>query len=76
MKLTEAELKVLGAVIHTNGGGLHAGFSESEQITKVIRRLERKGLVQGKLGAARRAVHTKEGLRVWREVQVINESVK
>jgi hypothetical protein len=67
--LGHRQIEVLGQVIATNGGGLHAGFSESSDVTKVLRSLECKGLVQGMSGNPQRAVHTKEGLRVWRQLK-------
>lgn len=51
----------------SNGGGVHAGFSESGRDTKVLRRLEALGFVQGKSGRASVAVHTRDGLKYWKE---------
>lgn len=66
MKLTPKQFCMLERVCKTNGGGVHAGFSEGNQDTKTIRQLERKGLVQGKAGRSAYAVHTKEGFAAYR----------
>lgn len=66
MVLTPTQLEILGKVCRTNGGGYHAGFHEGARETKIIRALERKGLVQGKAGQPSRAVHTAEGLALYR----------
>lgn len=62
MKLTPRQAEVLRQVVRTNGGGLHAGFHERQPITRILRALESKGLVQGKAGMPHRAVHTRAGL--------------
>lgn len=69
MKLTEAQQHMLIRVCRTNGGGIHAGFSESNSDTKFLRQLERMGLVQGKNGRPSYAVHTRKGLELFRQIQ-------
>jgi hypothetical protein len=64
MKLTERQFQALDAVCRTNGGGISGYSSWKPQLLA----LEKKGLVQGKAGQQYRAVHTSEGLALWREV--------
>lgn len=67
MKLTPAQWRMLDDVCRTNGGGVAVGFSYGTRSWKVAQRLMDMGLVQGKAGQQYRAVHTKEGLELWRE---------
>jgi len=66
-KLTGPQEKMLRRIVATNGGGIHAGFNEVGNDTRVIRRLEALGLVQGKAGSPSWAVHTRPGLEWVRE---------
>ena len=64
MKLTEPQWRVLNRICRTNGGGVDAWGRDAP----VIRRLHEKGLVQGKAGQQHCAVHTREGLELWRSL--------
>jgi DNA-binding MarR family transcriptional regulator len=68
-KLTPKQLELLQRVCLSNGGGINAGYSETAAHTRTVRQLERKGLVQGKLGQPSCAVHTKEGLALFRQLK-------
>lgn len=61
IKLTAPQEAMLRRVVATNGGGVHAGFSEGQRETRVLLRLHEMGLVQGKAGMDGWAVHTKQG---------------
>jgi hypothetical protein len=65
-ELTPKQWEMLDRICRTNGGGIHAGFSEGARGTKTIRVLEKHGLVQGKSGNKGCAVHTRKGLAFWR----------
>lgn len=69
VKLTPAQWEMLDRVCRTNGGGVFAEFSETHRTTKLLRKLEAKGLVQGKSNRQSWAVHTPEGLALWRSKQ-------
>lgn len=58
IKLTKPQERMLREIVATNGGGI-SGFILRE---RVMRALESKGLIQGKLNASHRAVHTRIGL--------------
>lgn len=62
MKLTHAQEAMLRRVVASNGGGVHAGWHEGQRETRVLRKLEALGLVQGKASVPSWAVHTREGL--------------
>lgn len=66
VKLTPAQEKMLRRIIKTSGGGVYAGIEGRER--NVIMRLYDKGLVQGKKGQPTRAVHTREGLDLIRQL--------
>jgi hypothetical protein len=66
-KLTAPQEMMLRRIVATNGGGVHAGFNEARNDTRVMRRLEAMGLVQGKAGSPGWAVHTRAGLEWVRE---------
>jgi len=60
--LTPTQKKMLDAICKTNGGGIFPAGAEF----RTVKQLEKKGLVQGKLGQQYCAVHTREGLTLWR----------
>lgn len=65
MKLPPAQRAMLDKICRTNGGGVWAeGLS-----ARTRNALERAGLIQGKSGRQDYAVHTREGLALWREQQ-------
>jgi uncharacterized protein YjhX (UPF0386 family) len=64
-KLGARQLDLLDRVCRSNGGGVSC-YGEHEGI---YRALERKGLIQGKSGQQYRAIHTAEGLSLWRKLQ-------
>ena len=64
--LTANQLRVLHRILQTNGGGISV-YGDEDQRT--IMALHRRGLVQGKAGAQHRAVHTREGLELWRKLE-------
>ena len=57
-KLTQPQERMLREIVSTNGGGI-SGYCLDQ---RVMRSLERKGLIQGKLRQESRAVHTRAGL--------------
>ncbi len=63
-KLTELQFEALDAVCRTNGGGISGYSAWRPQLLA----LEKKGLVQGKAGQQCRAVHTPDGLALWRKL--------
>ena len=65
MKLTPPQERVLRRIVKTNGGGVYFEFHPD---LRVIQRLHRMGLVQGKKRSAGLAVHTREGLNLIREL--------
>ncbi len=65
MKLTAPQERVLRRIIKTGGGGV---FAECDPDLRVIMRLHKLGLCQGKRGDPARAVHTSEGLNMIREL--------
>ncbi len=67
-KLTKPQMKMLIKIIKTNGGGV-SGYSLHEG---VMRKLEEKDLIQGKLRQPFMAVHTRLGLEVGRKLMKIN----
>lgn len=67
LKLTPAQWRLLDRICKTNGGGVFSGFNEGDRNVKMMRALEAMGFVQGKAGAASRAVHTRDGLAYWRK---------
>jgi uncharacterized protein YjhX (UPF0386 family) len=69
-RLGARQLDLLDRVCRTSGGGVSC-FGEQE---RVYRSLERKGLIQGKSGQQYRAVHTREGLALWRKMQAEREN--
>lgn len=64
MKLTSLQREALDAVCRSNGGGISSYSAWRTQLLA----LEKKGLIQGKAGQQYRAVHTQEGLALWREL--------
>lgn len=67
MKLGKVQKELLIKVCKTNGGGVYVGSDSKTQ--KVLMRLNELGLVQGKLGQPYCAVHTGEGLKIFREME-------
>ena len=65
MKLTAPQERVLRRIVKTSGGGVHA---ETDPDLRVIMRLHNMGLCQGKKGNSTRAVHTREGLALIRDL--------
>ncbi|MES2904038.1 MAG: hypothetical protein V4696_07620 [Pseudomonadota bacterium] len=61
-KLTDKQWDLLDRICRTNGGGIHYYNLDKS----VLRGLMRRHLVQGKLGSGDCAVHTREGLALWR----------
>lgn len=61
-KLTPVQMRLLGRIVATNGGGLSA----SDENRRVWSRLYDLDLIQGKAGAGHRIVHTALGLQTWR----------
>nr|WP_313665542.1 hypothetical protein [Brucella intermedia] len=57
-KLGQKQEQMLRDIVKTNGGGI----SSFKLDQRVMRALERKGLIQGKSGQECSAVHTKSGL--------------
>nr|WP_313022893.1 hypothetical protein [Brucella intermedia] len=57
-KLGPKQAQMLRDIVKTNGGGI-SGYSLDQ---RVMRSLEAKGLIQGKLNQASVAVHTRAGL--------------
>jgi hypothetical protein len=66
LKLTEPQWRMLDRICRTNGGGITVGITEGPDY-RMAQRLADKGLVQGKSGVGWMAVHTREGLKYWRE---------
>jgi hypothetical protein len=71
-KLTELQVQALNAVCRTNGGGISLYSDWRPQLVA----LHKKGLVQGKSGNQSRAVHTAEGLKLWRELSSAKEPAR
>jgi len=63
--LGKAQLAMLGEICRTNGGGV-SGYRPNQ---RTMRSLEERGLIQGKAGQEWCAVHTREGLELWRSLQ-------
>ena len=76
VRLTPPQFAMLERICKTNGGVVCAGFNEAERETKLIRKLESYGFVQGKAGNAGRAVHTTEGLAFYRAALIKTEAVE
>jgi len=57
-KLGPKQAQMLRDIVKTNGGGI-SGYSLDQ---RVMRSLEAKGLIQGKLNQSSVAVHTRAGL--------------
>jgi hypothetical protein len=66
-KLTHLQWELLDRICRSNGGGVSVGMSDNDEFRRA-QSLYRRGLAQGKNGEPYRAVHTPEGLRVWREM--------
>lgn len=64
MKLGKLQKAMLRDIVKTNGGG-RSGYVLK---TNVMRSLERKGLIQGKMNEPSTAVHTRLGLEWVRNV--------
>lgn len=60
MRLGPKQIDLLKKVVASNGGGV-SGYSVN---LKTMRSLEKKGLIQGKLGQPYMIVHTKMGLEI------------
>lgn len=58
VKLGRKQAQMLRDIVNTNGGGI-SGYSLDQ---RVMRSLEEKGLIQGKLNQQSAAVHTRAGL--------------
>jgi len=58
VKLGKKQAQMLRDIVKTNGGGI-SGYSLDQ---RVMRSLENKGLIQGKLNQESTAVHTRAGL--------------
>lgn len=63
-RLGSAQFAMLDSICRTNGGG-RSGYSLNR---RTMRSLESKGLIQGKAGQEYCAVHTREGLDLWRKL--------
>ena len=68
-RLGKSQFAMLDKICRTNGGGC-SGYSLDR---RVMRSLEARGLIQGKLGQEWCAVHTREGLQLWRELTARGE---
>lgn len=62
--LGKAQFAMLDSICRTNGGGVN-GYSLDR---RVMHSLQKRGLIQGKMGSPWRAVHTREGLELWRKL--------
>lgn len=73
MKLTKAQWDALDRICRTNGGGVAVRCTIKDDVVvpthKPTAALFAKGLIQGKAGSYQTVVHTREGLRLWRERQ-------
>lgn len=63
-RLSKSQFEMLDKICRTNGGGC-SGYSLDR---RVMRSLETRGLIQGKAGQEYCAVHTREGLQLWRSL--------
>lgn len=63
-KLGPKQFELLARVCKTNGGGIY--FHDIGYESKVVRRLESLGLIQGKLNHDGWIVHTRKGLDLYR----------
>jgi len=63
--LTHLQWELLDRICRTNGGGL--SLPPGDEL-KRAQSLYRRGLAQGKSGQQYRAVHTPDGLKLWREM--------
>jgi hypothetical protein len=63
-KLTDLQWELLDSICHSNGGGVSLHTTADR---KRAQSLYRKGLAQGKAGQQYKAVHTADGLKLWRE---------
>ena len=71
--LTKRQAEALASVCRTNGGGVRIRCKVGEDgygvpSTYPWRSLYERGLIQGKAGSFETVVHTREGLRLWREM--------
>lgn len=66
-RLGSRQWAMLDKICRTSGGGIYVPGGGPEH--KLIMRLHELGLVQGKAGQQYRAVHTREGLDIWRQWQ-------
>ncbi len=64
-KLTPSQWKWLDKICRTNGGGVDVALTPP--IPKAVLHLYDLGLVQGKSGCQWCAVHTRDGLSLWRK---------
>ena len=64
MKLGDKQIELLRKTCQTNGGGVSVWNCDR----RVMRSLEAKGLIQGKLNQESWFVHTREGLKLYREL--------
>lgn len=67
-KLTPAQFRMLDRICKTNGAGV-SSYALRGPDTGVVLRLEKMGLVQGKSCEDFKAVHTREGLALWRSMK-------
>jgi hypothetical protein len=64
-RLGSRQWEMLDRICRTNGGGIYVPGGGAEH--KTIMRLHELGYVQGKAGQPYCAVHTRDGLQVWRD---------
>jgi len=65
MNLVELQKELLIKICQTNGGGISTISMDGWQL-KAVHQLHDLGLVQGKSGNESTAVHTKQGLELYR----------
>lgn len=65
-RLGVRQIAMLREIVRTNGGGVHYFCGGEDE--RVMRSLVRRGLIQGKAGWQTRAVHTRAGLELVREL--------
>lgn len=66
MKLTEPQWELLDRICRSNGGGVTVGMSPGAEFNRA-HALYKRGYAQGKAGQPYKAVHTPEGLKLWRQ---------
>ncbi len=65
-RLGGRQIAMLREIVRSNGGGVYYFCGGEDE--RVMRSLARRGLIQGKAGHQSRAVHTRAGLELVREL--------